>query len=166
MKHIVEDFGYFGYCLEGYLFGVYSGIFAVYLQLEYNRSQKDTHKANNILFYALCMLYAFSMATIILDIVPRSAVANPNILRPIGILRVTSFGCCDFLAQSILIYRCWIVWSRDINVVIIPSFLTFAYIVIWIAAGIAPLSIIQGEIFALPWSHTLNVTGLAESPCP
>ena len=30
-----------------------------------------------MLFYSLCMLYAFTMATIILDIVPRSAVADP-----------------------------------------------------------------------------------------
>ena len=55
-------------------------------------------------------------------------------------------GCCDFLAQCILvrinhrtyhsfcspksskIYRCWIVWSENIRVVIIPSFLAVAYL--------------------------------------
>ena len=55
-------------------------------------------------------------------------------------------NCCDFLTQCILvrinhctyhpfyspksskIYRCWIVWSQNIRVVAIPSFLAIAYL--------------------------------------
>ena len=55
-------------------------------------------------------------------------------------------GCCDFLAQCILvrtnhcnyhpfyspksskIYRCWIIWGQNIRVVIIPLFLAVAYL--------------------------------------
>jgi hypothetical protein len=59
-------------------------------------------------------------------------------------------GCCDFLAQCILvrinylvhfttgirfihlnlrkIYRCWIVWGQNIHVVIIPSLLAIPYL--------------------------------------
>ena len=66
------------------------------------------------------------------------------------IIQATVNGCCDFLAQCILvrinhwtyhlwqlfywpiisskIYRCWIVWGRDIRLVIIPSFLAIAYL--------------------------------------
>ena len=58
----------------------------------------------------------------------------------------TASGCCDFLAQCILvcinhctyhlfnlpkfskIYRCWIIWGQNIRVVIIPSFLAVAYL--------------------------------------
>ena len=62
------------------------------------------------------------------------------------IVQSIASGCCDFLAQCILvrinhctyhpfylpesskIYRCWIVWGQDIRVVIIPSFLAVAYL--------------------------------------
>ena len=67
---------------------------------------------------------------------------------PLYIVQGISSGCCDFLAQCILvcilvnhctyhlfyspksskIYCCWIVWSRNIRVVIIPSFLAVAYL--------------------------------------
>ena len=65
---------------------------------------------------------------------------------PIQFLQEVLSGCCDFLAQCILvrinhctyhpfyspksskIYRCWIVWGRNIRVVIIPSFLAVAYL--------------------------------------
>lgn len=46
--------------------GLYSGIFALYLH--YYASKKDASKGNDILFYALCLLYVLSVATIILDL--------------------------------------------------------------------------------------------------
>ena len=46
--------------------GLYSGIFAMYLQ--HRRSQQSTNRANNILFYALWVLYALSVAISIIDI--------------------------------------------------------------------------------------------------
>jgi hypothetical protein len=44
--------------------GVYSGIFVLYLQLATKKSRTAT-----ILFYALCLLYALSTATIICDLI-------------------------------------------------------------------------------------------------
>ena len=65
------------------------------------------------------------------------------------IIQTIASGCCDFLAQFILvrinhfvpasvicfidvniqkIYRCWIVWGKDIRVAIIPSILAVAYL--------------------------------------
>ena len=78
------------------------------------------------------------------------------------------------------IYRCWIVWGYNIRVVIVPSFLAFAFLgtliylhsltdfnlpwflAIWIAGG-AALSIVQGQIYVPEWSNTLSVAGLALS---
>jgi hypothetical protein len=64
-----------------------------------------------------------------------------------SIAQITVNGCCDFLAQCILvrilnhctyhpfysprfskIYRCWIVWGQIISVVIVPSFLAITYL--------------------------------------
>jgi len=64
------------------------------------------------------------------------------------IIQVISNGSCDFIAQCILvrinhwhrtyhpfcspksskIYRCWIVWDRNIRFVILPSLMAIAYI--------------------------------------
>ena len=77
------------------------------------------------------------------------------------------------------IYRCWIVWGYNIRVVIVPSFLAFSFLgtliyhsltgfnlwflAIWIAAGTAPLSIVQGQVDVPDWSNTLVIAGLALS---
>ena len=68
------------------------------------------------------------------------------LLHRIVIVEVTVNSCCDFIAQCTLvrinhctyhpfysfksskIYRCWIVWGKNIRVVIVPSFLAIAYI--------------------------------------
>ncbi|KAF8814067.1 hypothetical protein BYT27DRAFT_7250404 [Phlegmacium glaucopus] len=47
--------------------------------------------------------------------------SNPTAFFDISIIRGTVTGFCDFIAQSILIYRCWIVWGCNIHVVILPS---------------------------------------------
>ena len=47
------------------LLGVYTGIFAMYLQ--YCASTKDASKRNNTIFYALCLLYLLSLSIILLD---------------------------------------------------------------------------------------------------
>ena len=128
-----------------------------------------------IVFYALCLLYVLSTATIVSDVVAfMLEVSNNSIciniifssavqarIRTLSLqLQVDSqstlfcidtvqtivTGCCDFLAQCILvrinqcpyhpfyspkspkIYRCWIVWGQDIRAVIIPLFLAIAYL--------------------------------------
>ena len=77
-----------------------------------------------------------------------------------------------YLTHLILqkIYRCWIVWGNSICVVIVPSFLTFAFLssliylhwltdfnpwflAIWTASGTAPLSIIQGQLYSPAWGN-------------
>src|ERR1700735_865771 len=79
------EFGYLGLCLEGFFFrtisvncqaqdakavphcpilGLYSGIFAIYLQ-----HHQSTAQGKSILFYALSVLYALTAATIIIETV-------------------------------------------------------------------------------------------------
>ena len=190
MEPNVLDFVYLGLCLEAFFFGMisvncqvqvakavqycpipglYSGIFAIYLQ--HHESQKSTaNKAKNILFYALWVLYALCAATGIIDIL--MYIQWPNTVSmddhgcltffqlvvqdieeryQLSIIQNTVFACGDFIAQFILvrtttgniyhlfyscfihlilqkIYRCWIMWGYSIRVVILPSFLAFAFL--------------------------------------
>ena len=71
------------------------------------------------------------------------------IILRLGIIQSVASGCCDLIAQCIMvcinhctylnspfyspsksskIYRCWIVWDKNICLVIIPSFMAIAYI--------------------------------------
>ena len=62
----------------------------------------------------------------------------------VSTVQVIANSCCDFIAQCILvginlyhpfiylnlqkIYRCWIVWGKDIRAVIIPIMLSITYV--------------------------------------
>jgi hypothetical protein len=153
--------------------GLYSGIFAMYLQRPLNNT---TGRMATILFYAVCLLYVLSTVAVIVDLlsiiltlVSNNSIckniiffisvvqAYSNSLSPIdieslqfhiAIIQNIASGCCDFLAQCILvrinhlsctyhpfyspksskIYRCWIVWGQNIRVVIVPSILAITYL--------------------------------------
>ena len=71
---------------------------------------------------------------------------SESVLFRLYLIQLIASGCCDFLAQCILvrinhctyhpfyspksskIYRCWIVWGQNIFVVAIPLFLAISYI--------------------------------------
>jgi len=86
---------------------------------------------------------------------------QPTMLR-IEIVQNVVNGFCDFIAQCILIFRCWIVWGKDIRVAIIPSFLAISFIATWIAPQGA-IKIEQGLPVSNPWGNTLILTALASS---
>jgi len=130
----------------------------------YLQHHKSTDKAKTILFYALWVLYALSAATGIVEILQFCwKHASIETLYHLKIIKVTVFACCDSIAQFILIYRCWIVWGYSIRIVMVPSFLAFAFLAIWIATATAPLYIFQGKFYTADWGGTLEVAGLALS---
>ena len=150
--------------------GLYSGLFTMYLQSPSINSMKTS-----ITFYALSILYLLSAATLVSDLVAliievsntilsvrisfflsvvqsrirtlslQDQIDSQFMLFRLSIIQSTASGCCDFLAQCILvrinhctyhpfyssksskIYRCWIVWGQNIYVVIFPSFLAIVY---------------------------------------
>ncbi|KAF8815209.1 hypothetical protein BYT27DRAFT_7238509 [Phlegmacium glaucopus] len=131
MKLTAGEFFLIGMSLECFLYGLYSGIFAIYLQGILKRS---TDKRNNILFYALCALYVLSAVTVVGD----TAVFIYNI------------------------YRCWIVWGCNIRVVILPSILAVAYLVIWLVSGSFE-SILSGQFVEPDWSYRVALAALTIS---
>ena len=109
--------------------GVYSGIFAIYLQCSSNESRTRTA---NVVFYILCLLYIFSGATVVCDLLAFIfGVSNDHIckniilssvlqlrmqalslqfeidLTPIynriKVVQDTVNACCDFTSQSIIV---------------------------------------------------------------
>jgi len=164
MNLTTREFSYLGFYLEGFFFGLYSGIFAIYSRCYASQKAADNLKGQQFLFYALSTLYVLSCTTLILDIALILVIDNIKILYHLAIIEAAVFACCDFIAQFILIYRCWIVWYHNISVVVIPSILAFVFLVLWIASGTAPpTSFVQGQLSIAVWGDTLLVTGLAVS---
>ena len=98
--------------------GLYSGIFAMYLQHRDPQNKSRTY----IIFYALCVLYVLSTVNVVLDLLQfdiesdNTVSNNSTICRSITFLKSScerqvvlaildniAIGCCDFLAQCILV---------------------------------------------------------------
>jgi len=128
----LEEGFFLSMCLEGFLYGLYSGIFVLYFQFQSNKSE-STGRTATIVFYAVCLLYVLSTVDFVCDLVALVLEVSANfMISSIAIVQIIAMGCCDFLAQCILIYRCWIVWGQDIRVVIIPSLLAITYLATWL----------------------------------
>jgi hypothetical protein len=107
--------------------GVYTGIFALYLQCPLKESRTAI-----IVFYVLCLLYALSMATVAMDLLEGVLGVSNNSIRKIIIIQmrivahalssqyqlendsqstlyrfytvqIVVSGLCDFIAQCILV---------------------------------------------------------------
>ncbi|KAF8810791.1 hypothetical protein BYT27DRAFT_7185585 [Phlegmacium glaucopus] len=161
MRLSTTDFDRIGIVLECFLYGLYFGIFAIYLEGILKRS---TDKRNKILFYALCALYVLSAVTVVVDIARFTYHIFRNLTATfqLDLLQGAVFGWCDFIAQSILIYRCWIVWGCNIRVVILPSILAVVYLVIWLLSSGFQF-ILSGQVVQPDWSYRVTLAALAIS---
>ena len=66
--------------------GLYSGLFAMYLQYQFNKSTQAS-RTTTIVFYAICLLYALStvdfvsdLVGLILVLVSNNSICNKNIV--------------------------------------------------------------------------------------
>ena len=89
------------------------------MYLQHRGPQQSTDRARNILFYALCVLYALAMAISIIDILIFCRVYTVSLdhhrccltllqlvlqnMYYVEITEVTIFAFCDAIAQSILV---------------------------------------------------------------
>jgi len=149
---------FIGICLEGLLYGFYSALFVMYLQ--YQASNKDTDRRTTIIFYCLCVLYAFSTIMLAMDIgkfIVATRGIDITLLYRFVVTSSVLSGCCDFIAQSILIYRCWIVWNRSILVILVPSILAITFLALWIPGSVLLYPPVPG------WVYPMTITSFAMS---
>ena len=105
------------------------------------------HVSNNSISKYIIFLSVIQLRLITLPVPSQLLVIDSqSLLYRETIVQATLFGCCDFIAQFILvrinnytyhlfyspksskIYRCWIVWGKNNWVAIIPSLLAITYI--------------------------------------
>ncbi|KAF8812863.1 hypothetical protein BYT27DRAFT_6401174 [Phlegmacium glaucopus] len=106
----------------GFLFGLYTGCFLLYLYLHAMKTLKASDAKRNYLIYPLCTLYGLSALKFGFNM--SNMPGGHGCLR--GKIEIVTSSLYYFLSQSILIYRCWIVWGRRTSVAIIPLLLALA----------------------------------------
>ncbi|KAF8870819.1 hypothetical protein BD779DRAFT_1680804 [Infundibulicybe gibba] len=110
--------------LEAMFYGAYVVLFILYLIL-----RRRNHRAvDRPLTLAQILLFGLCTLSVCLDIPGAYFLVLPDVENDVVAYKIATgsmviFGLIDYLAQMILLYRCWIIWSRRWVVVAVPGFL-------------------------------------------
>ncbi|KAF8877045.1 hypothetical protein BD779DRAFT_1558871 [Infundibulicybe gibba] len=113
-----------GIIFEGILYGAYAVLFILYMILRRhdNRAVHAPLALAQMLLFGLCTIsLCLDIPTAYFFVVPD--VKNTDTAFKFDIGSFVIFALADYLAQMILLYRCWIVWGRRWAVVALPGFL-------------------------------------------
>ncbi|KAF8889858.1 hypothetical protein BD779DRAFT_1671621 [Infundibulicybe gibba] len=121
-----------GAIIEGIFYGAYIVLFALYLVLR----GRNGRVADAPLTLAQILLFGLCTLIMCLDIAEdffqnaRSTLVadaeNGDAASKISLASSVIFSLIDYLAQMILLYRCWIIWNKRWVVVAVPGFLALA----------------------------------------
>jgi hypothetical protein len=118
------DAAFIGTVFEGVFYGLYCIVFILYIRLHTSKKRDE----RNNLIYPLSSLFVLCPAYFLLDFTQQYLYilhtdTTPNLQWHLNTSTSAIYGFIDFIAQAILIYRCWIVWSQKWIVIVIPSIL-------------------------------------------
>ncbi|KAF8870546.1 hypothetical protein BD779DRAFT_1791915 [Infundibulicybe gibba] len=116
--------GALGTILEGIFYGAYMVLFILYLVLR----RRNNRGFGGLLTLAQILLFGLCTISLCLDLLKYyffyvSGAVNVDTAVELDISSLAIFVVIDYLAQMILLYRCWIVWNRQWVVVVVPGFL-------------------------------------------
>lgn len=118
---------FLGTVLEGIFYGIYCVIFALFLNIQKKSS------GSNRLTHALIFLFVLCTGYICLDFTQQfitifrlNGPTAANVVQNINITTSMIYTFTDITTQSILIYRCWIMWNRNPLFIIFPTVLALA----------------------------------------
>jgi hypothetical protein len=126
----LDTMRFVGTVLESSFYGLYCVAFAVHARI------RSTHKGGgtNIVIYPLSILFTLCTIFCAIDTAqtliilryegtqdPQVGLASYNL----NIANTAMYCAITFLAQGILIYRCWLMWGRKLLVITIPTILAW-----------------------------------------
>jgi len=109
----IRDTAMIAAVVEAFFYGCYCLIFGQYLQVYRKKKKND----RSVLIYPLTLLFLLSTLYFILNLeqtfwlVLRPG-THENFIWVVDIISVAIYGFVDIISQSILIYRCWILWNH------------------------------------------------------
>ncbi|KAF8808532.1 hypothetical protein BYT27DRAFT_7210776 [Phlegmacium glaucopus] len=121
---------FIGTVLEGLAYGLYCVIFILYIQVHTRKKSVD----RNLLIYPLSILFVLCTVFFALDFAEEFLTIMRGQRRQFLVWRlniITSalYSFIDFIAQGVLIYRCWVVWNRQVLVIVVPFILSIISLV-------------------------------------
>ncbi|KAF8808529.1 hypothetical protein BYT27DRAFT_7337756 [Phlegmacium glaucopus] len=116
---------FIGTVLEGLTYGLYCVLFVLYIQVHTRRKRVD----RTLLIYPLSTLFVLCTAFFVLDFVEEFLTImrgqrRQSLVWRLNITTTAIFSFIDFIAQGVLIYRCWVVWNRQVLVIVVPFVLS------------------------------------------
>ncbi|KAI0302497.1 hypothetical protein BC826DRAFT_1144882 [Russula brevipes] len=116
----------FGLTCEAFLHGCHTILFAVSVYLMVKRSHDRTSVNKHILVISV-FLYLSCTAHFALEFTSYTLMEHtgPELSRKERAVRIAADALIivtDFIGELILIYRCWLLWSRNYWVIILPIF--------------------------------------------
>ncbi|KAF8870815.1 hypothetical protein BD779DRAFT_509207 [Infundibulicybe gibba] len=135
-----------GVIVEGMLYGVYMVLFILYLVL---RRRNNRVVVDGPLTMAQILLFVLCTSSLCLDIagtylellvLEMSGTITTNKL---DIASQAIFTFIDYLAQMILLYRCWIIWDKRYGVVAVPGFLAL----VTLGGGFALVGLVNSPLW-------------------
>jgi len=157
---LVLDFG-----CEAFLYGCYTVLFAISIYLMFYSPRRGT-SVNKPIFIISGLLYLSCSAHFALvfsdfyRVIVVNDIANENVAIVIDLL----VSVTDFIGELILIYRCWLLWSRNYWVIVLPGVILIASIVC-VGVLVVHLMLQNPSIAATP-SRGLESFGLATLSLP
>ncbi|KAF8801570.1 hypothetical protein BYT27DRAFT_7198123 [Phlegmacium glaucopus] len=152
---------FLGTVLEGFFYGVYCIVFSLYLSV-----QKRTGR--NLLNYPIAALFILCTAFFPLDFTQQFLTifrggAQQIVPWNINLATSTIYSLVDFISQSVLIYRCWVMWGRQALVIVLPSMLALTSLATSLSL-VAELSVLRSDPHNIPpWFLPMGVASFSLS---
>ncbi|KAF8881454.1 hypothetical protein BD779DRAFT_1675408 [Infundibulicybe gibba] len=152
-----------GVILECVFYGAYVVLFILYLVLQRRNNRRFGRPLTlaHILLFGLCTVSLFlDIPSDYLLIVP--GVGGPGLVtaKKLNLGSILIFAMIDFLAQTMLLYRCWIIWGRRWVVIAVPGFLALLVL----GGGFALAGLFNSSFWSTNPDRALrlfNLTGIA-----
>ncbi|KAF8870539.1 hypothetical protein BD779DRAFT_1681047 [Infundibulicybe gibba] len=149
-----------GNIIQGIFYGIHMILFILYLVLRCRNScrfDKPLARAQILLFSLCTIAMCLDFITTYFKMVP--GVGNiDSALNAAPKGSVVAFVVVDYLAQMMLLYRCWIIWRRRWVVVVVPGFLALVSLGEGIAAFIFGSMLLPSTDLEKT-SHLFRLTG-------
>ncbi|KDR69117.1 hypothetical protein GALMADRAFT_215400 [Galerina marginata CBS 339.88] len=107
---------YLGAVLNAAFYGLHAGIYLFFLGVHRHRGTKAFSGFTNL---ASTLLFVLGTGVL-------TNQSNRKVAQRFDNAYTTAFAVTDFLAQSLLIFRCWIVWNKRYAIVVLPAILATA----------------------------------------
>jgi len=119
MNLTTPEAAFLGTVLEGVFYGVYCVVFTLFLRI-----QKTG--AKNMVIYPISALFILCTAFFPLDFTQQFITiflggGEQTVPWNINLASSTIYSLVDFISQSVLIYRCWVMWNRKLLLIVLPS---------------------------------------------